>query len=131
MNKTRRLINELEDMIRVSPKEIYVWSGSGYVLDTINATDYLGDREEISIEEVAWLCLQTNSGEVIAEDTFRDLVKEVMYFDKVDEETARETLEEEYCYCDLTTFDNVPEDYKICYLLIDNMRCSDNLEIHS
>ena len=130
MTKMQKLINEIENMVKEMKKEIYVWSGSGYVLDTIDVTEYLGDRNEISIEEVAMLCLKNNVGEIISEDTFVALADEMVASGYTDVETF-ESLSEEWCYCDLTMFDDVPSEYRICYLLIDNLRCSENIEIHS
>ncbi len=131
MNRIQKLINEIEKIRTDLPKEVYVWSGSGYVLDTLDVTEYLGDRNEISIEEVAMLCLKNNVGEVITCDTFRKLVDESMYYDKVTEEEAEEIVEQTYYYCDLTGFDNIEKCFEICYLNIENLRCSDNIEIHS
>lgn len=131
MNRIQKLINEIEKIRTDLPKEVYVWSGSGYVLDTLDVTEYLGDRNEISIEEVAMLCLKNNVGEVIACDTFRKLVDESMYYDKVTEEEAEEIVEQTYYYCDLTGFDNIEKCFEICYLNIENLRCSDNIEVHS
>lgn len=131
MNRIQKLINEIEKIRMDLPKEVYVWSGSGYVLDTLDVTEYLGDRNEISIEEVAMLCLKNNVGEVITCDTFRKLVDESMYYDKVIEEEAEEIVEQTYCYCDLTGFDNIEKCFEICYLNIENLRCSDNIEVHS
>lgn len=131
MNRIQKLINEIEKIRTDLPKEVYVWSGSGYVLDTLDVTEYLGDRNEISIEEVAMLCLKNNVGEVITCDTFRKLVDESMYYDKVTEEEAEEIVEQTYYYCDLTGFDNIEKNFEICYLNIENLRCSDNIEIHS
>lgn len=131
MNRIQKLINEIEKIRTDLPKEVYVWSGSGYVLDTLDVTEYLGDRNEISIEEVAMLCLKNNVGEVITCDTFRKLVDESVYYDKVTEEEAEEIVEQTYYYCDLTGFDNIEKSFEICYLNIENLRCSDNIEIHS
>lgn len=131
MNRIQKLINEIEKIRTDLSKEVYVWSGSGYVLDTLDVTEYLGDRNEISIEEVAMLCLKNNVGEVITCDTFRKLVDESMYYDKVTEEEAEEIVEQTYYYCDLTGFDNIEKCFEICYLNIENLRCSDNIEIHS
>lgn len=130
MNKIQKLINEIENMTKEMKKEIYLWNNSGYILDTLDVTDYLEDRNEISIEEVAYLALKNNVGLIITEDTFIDLVEENLSYG-MGEVEAYENVEEQYCYCDLTSFDDVPADYKICYLLIDNLRCSDNIEIHS
>lgn len=130
MNKIQKLINEIENMTKEMKKEIYLWNNSGYILDTLDVTDYLEDRNEISIEEVAYLALKNNVGLIITEDTFIDLVEENLSYG-MEEAEAYENVEEQYCYCDLTSFDDVPADYKICYLLIDNLRCSDNIEIHS
>lgn len=131
MNRIQKLINEIEKIRTDLPKEVYVWSGSGYVLDTLDVTEYLGDRNEISIEEVAMLCLKNNVGEIITCDAFRKLVDESMYYDKVTEEEAEEIVEQTYYYCDLTGFDNIEKSFEICYLNIENLRCSDNIEIHS
>lgn len=130
MNKIQKLINEIENMTKEMKKEIYLWNNSGYILDTLDVTDYLEDRNEISIEEVAYLALKNNVGLIITEDTFIDLVEENLSYG-MGEVEAYENVEEQYYYCDLTSFDDVPADYKICYLLIDNLRCSDNIEIHS
>lgn len=130
MTKIQKLMNELEEMAREMKKEVYVWSGSGYVLDTIDVTEYLEDRNDISIEEVAMLCLKNNVGYVISEDTFVALADELMASGYTDAETF-ESLGDEWVYCDLTTFDDIPKDFRICYLLIENLHCSDNIEIHS
>ena len=131
MNRMQKLINEIENIMTEMPKEIYLWCGSGYVLDTMDVTEYLEDRNEISIEEVCMLAIKNKVGLVISVDTFRELVKETVYYDQVTEEEAEEMLECQWCYCDLTMFDDVPAEFEICYLMIDNLRCSDNLEIHS
>lgn len=130
MNRMQKLLNEIQDLITELPKEIYLWNNSGYILDTLDVTEYLEDRNEISIEEVAWLALQNNVGLIIDEETFMEQARELRADGYTDEEIAN-TLEETWCYCDLTSFDNVPNGFRICYLLIDNMRCSDNIEIHS
>ncbi len=130
MNKMQKLLNDINDIVKELPKEIYLWNNSGYILDTLNVSEYLADRNNISIEEVAWLALQNNVGLIISEDTFVALADELVASGYTEAE-AFETLGEEWAYCDLTSFDNVPDDFKICYLLIDNLRCSDNIEIHS
>ena len=131
MNRMQKLINEIEKTAIEMPKEVYLWCGNGYVLDTMDVTDYLDGRNEISIEEVCMLAIKNNLGLVISREAFEDLVKETIYYDHVSEEEAEEILEEQWCYCDLTMFDDVPTGFEICYLMIDNLRCSDNLEIHS
>lgn len=131
MNRMQKLINEIEKTAIEMPKEIYLWCGSGYVLDTMDVTEYLEDRNEISIEEVCMLAIKNKVGLVISVDTFKELVKETVYYDQVTEEEAEEILECQWCYCDLTMFDDVTAEFEICYLMIDNLRCSDNLEIHS
>lgn len=128
MNKMQKLINEIEKTISEMPKEVYVWGGSGYVLDTLDVTDYLEDRNDISVEEVAMLCVKNNCGLIISEDGYEDLVKEIMYYDKKNREERQEELDCQWYYVDLTPWD---VDIKRGYLLIDNLRCSDNIEIHS
>ena len=108
MNRMQKLINEIEKTIIEMPKEVYLWCGVGYTLDTLDVTDYLKDREEISLEEVCMLAIKNKVGLVISVDTFKELVKEYVYYDNISEEEAEEILEEQWCYCDLTMFDDVP-----------------------
>ena len=107
------MLNCYEQKALLSQKNIkgyvYIWSGCGYSLQKLGI-----NKNEISIEELAFICIKGNKGIFINEN---DINKEdIQEYDQSDI----------YCYCDMSLFgiDNG-------YLLIENIQVDKNIELHS
>lgn len=88
---------------------VYVWSGCGYLLQKIGI-----NKNEISIEELAFICIKSGKGMFINENDLTE--EEIKEYDQSDI----------YYYCDMSFYglDNG-------YLLIENMKVDNNIELYN
>lgn len=97
----------MKELLKKGNKKIYVWNGIGYNLDVITT-----NKKEISIEELAYICIKSGKGNFVR-------------YSKAAREAIEQFENECYCYCDMSAFN-----LENGFLLIENLR-SEKVEIYS
>ncbi len=108
MNRKKRYYKDSE-LLRKGKNCVYVYPGYGYRLQKIET-----HRSEMTIEELAYICVKSNKGRFFFEHEIRG-------FEELQEELEND---ERYYHCDLSQYglDNG-------FLMIKNLK-TQNVEIH-
>lgn len=122
MNRKMKRYYKDNSLLQKGKNSIFVYSGVGAWLEEVKTK-----RTEMTIEELAYICVKSNKGCFIS---MQDIQNEVLEFDSDDvtfNDYEQEFYEnnECYCYCDLSIFG-----LQNGYLLITNLK-TENVDLHS
>lgn len=103
--------SELNELLVKGQNVVYVWSGSGYLLDEVTTK-----KDQLSIEELAYICIKSGKG------CFRTISQ----IEKDEFDVEMDYFENEcYCYCDMSSYG-----LENGFLLTENLHSFD-VEIYS